>query len=101
MTGDDRGYIGTPDTKTELKHKFELYEANGVREYWIIHAETQDLLIYSLTNWKYVSSLLLTSGDIAESKVIQGFKLDLEEFFSDIEYYLKSKKMLKLYVKYI
>lgn len=95
MTGDDRGYIGTPDliveilspgnTKTELKHKFELYEANGVREYWIIHAETQDLLIYSLTNWKYVSSLLLTSGDIAESKVIQGFKLDLEEFFSDIE----------------
>lgn len=92
---DDRGCIGTPDliveilspgnTKTELKAKFELFESNGVREYWIIHAETQDLLIYSLTNGKYVSSLLLTSGDMAESKVIQGFKLDLEEFFTDIE----------------
>jgi Uma2 family endonuclease len=92
---DERGCIGAPDliveilspgnSKTELKHKFELYESNGVREYWIIHAETQDLLIYRLTDGKYVPSLLLTSGDVAESHVLKGFKLDLEEFFGDIE----------------
>jgi len=92
---DDRGCLGAPDliveilspsnSKTELKHKFKLYESNGVREYWIIHAETQDLLIYSLTNGKYVPSLILTSGDVVESNVIVGFKLDLEEFFGDIE----------------
>ena len=92
---DDRGCIGAPDliveilspgnSKTELKHKFELYESNGVREYWIIHAETQDLLIYTLTNGKYVPSILFTSGHVVESKVISGFKLDLEEFFGDIE----------------
>ncbi len=92
---DDRGCLGAPDliveilspgnSKTELKHKFELYESNGVREYRIIHAETQDLLIYSLTNGKYVPSLILTSGDVVESNVIIGFKLDLEEFFGDIE----------------
>jgi len=92
---DERGCIGAPDliveilspgnSKTELKHKFQLYEANGVREYWIIHAETQDLLIYSLINEKYVPSLLFTSGDVVESKVVEGFKLDLEEFFGDIE----------------
>ncbi|WP_114749698.1 Uma2 family endonuclease [Pleomorphovibrio marinus] len=92
---DDRGCIGAPDliveilspgnSKTELKHKFELYESNGVREYWIIHAETQDLLIYTLTNGKYVPSILFTAGHVVESKVISGFKLDLEEFFGDIE----------------
>ncbi|MEX0882866.1 MAG: Uma2 family endonuclease, partial [Cyclobacteriaceae bacterium] len=92
---DDRGCIGAPDliveilspgnSKTELKHKFKLYESNGVREYWIIHAETQDLIIYSLINGKYVPSLLLTSGDVVESNVIIGFKLDLEDFFRDIE----------------
>ncbi|WP_158857134.1 Uma2 family endonuclease [Lunatibacter salilacus] len=92
---DDRGCIGAPDliveilspgnSKTELKHKFELYESNGVREYWIIHAETQDLLIYSLSNGKYEPSHLFTSGDVVESKVIDGFKLDLEDFFGDIE----------------
>lgn len=91
---DDRGCLGAPDliveilspsnSKTELKHKFQLYEANGVREYWIIHAETQDLLIYSLANGKYVPSLLFTSGDVVESKVIEGFELGLEEFFGDI-----------------
>ena len=92
---DDRGCIGAPDliveilspgnSKMELKHKFDLYESNGVREYWIIHAETQDLLIYSLLDGKYVPSCLFTSGDVVESKVIVGFKLDLEEFFGDIE----------------
>lgn len=92
---DERGCIGAPDliveilspgnSKTELKHKFELYESNGVREYWIIHAETQDLLIYSFSNGKFIPSRLFTSGDLVESKVIKGFKLDLEEFFEDIE----------------
>ncbi|WP_375586301.1 Uma2 family endonuclease [Cyclobacterium xiamenense] len=92
---DERGCIGAPDliveilspgnSKTELKHKFELYESNGVGEYWIIHAETQDLLIYRLINGKYQPSRLLTSGDVAASKVIEGFTLDLEEFFRDIK----------------
>jgi len=92
---DDKGCIGAPDliveilspgnSKTELKNKFELYESNGVGEYWIIHAETQDLLIYSLVDGSYVPSRLFTSGDVVESKVIEGFKLDLEEFFGDIE----------------
>ncbi|HSI78320.1 MAG TPA: Uma2 family endonuclease [Lunatimonas sp.] len=92
---DDRGCIGAPDliveilspgnSKIELKHKFELYESNGVREYWIIHAETHDLLIYSLVDGNYVPSRLFTSGDVVESKVIIDFKLDLEEFFGDIK----------------
>ncbi|MBC6366186.1 Uma2 family endonuclease [Algoriphagus sp. AK58] len=92
---DDRGCIGAPDliveilspgnSQTELKHKFKLYESHGVREYWIIHPENQDLLIYTLVDGKYVPSRLLTSGDVVESTVLEGFTLDLEEFFKDIE----------------
>lgn len=92
---DDRGCIGAPDliveilspgnNKIELKNKFELYEYHGVREYWIIHPENQDLLIYTLVDGKYVPSRLLTTGDVVESTVITGFTLDLEEFFKDIE----------------
>jgi Uma2 family endonuclease len=92
---DDRGCIGAPDliveilspgnSKTELKHKFSLYESHGVKEYWIIHPENQDLLIYTLMDGKYVTTGLLTSGDVVESTVIEGFILDLEEFFRDIE----------------
>jgi Uma2 family endonuclease len=92
---DDRGCIGAPDliveilsqgnSKTELQHKFKLYESHGVREYWIIHPEHQDLLIYTLVDGKYIPSRLLTSGDVVESTVLEGFALDLEEFFKDIE----------------
>jgi Uma2 family endonuclease len=92
---DDRGCIGAPDliveilsqgnSKTELQHKFKLYESHGVGEYWIIHPEHQDLMIYTLVDDKYVPSRLLTSGDVVESTVLEGFRLDLEEFFKDIE----------------
>ena len=92
---DDRGCLGAPDliveilspgnSKTELKHKYSLYESHGVREYWIIHPENQDLLIYTLVDGKYITTGLQTSGDVVESAVIKGFTLDLEEFFKDIE----------------
>jgi Uma2 family endonuclease len=92
---DDRGCIGAPDliieilspgsTKLELKHKYELYESRGVREYWIIHPEHQNLLIYTWVNGSYIPSHLFTTGDVVESEVVKGFKLDLEEFFCDIQ----------------
>jgi Uma2 family endonuclease len=92
---DERGCIGAPDliieilspgsTKLELKHKFELYESRGVREYWIIHPEHQNLLIYTWVNGTYIPSRFFTAGDIIGSQAVKGFKLDLEEFFSDIE----------------
>lgn len=92
---DDRGCMGAPDliveilspgnNKMELKYKYELYESFGVREYWIINPESQNLIIYTLADGKYIPSRLLTSGDVVESTVIEGFTLDLEDFFKDIE----------------
>ena len=72
-------------SKLELKHKYELYESRGVREYWIIHPEHQNLLIYTWVNGSYIPSYLFTTGDVIESEVVKGFNLDLEEFFSDIQ----------------
>lgn len=92
---DDRGCIGAPDliveilspgnSETELRHKFRLYESHGVKEYWIVHPENQNLLICTLVDGKYQTTRLLTSGDVVESSAIRGFKLDLEEFFKDID----------------
>ena len=92
---DERGCIGAPEliieilspgsTKLELKHKFELYESRGVREYWIIHPEHQNLLIYTWVEGTYIPSRFFTAGDIIGSQAVKGFKLDLEEFFSDIQ----------------
>lgn len=92
---DDRGCIGAPDliveilspgnSKVELQNKYQLYEENGVKEYWVIHPEQQTFFIYTLIENKYRPSRLLTSGDVVESIAVPGFVLDLEEFFKDIE----------------
>ncbi|AWW31748.1 Uma2 family endonuclease [Echinicola strongylocentroti] len=89
---DDRGCIGAPDlvveilspgnNRLELQNKYELYQESGVKEYWIIHPDEQTLLVYTLVNGKYVPSQLMTSGDMVRSKAVEGFELDLEDFFS-------------------
>lgn len=91
---DNAGCIGAPDliveilspgnNRKELRNKYEVYEESGVREHWIIHPDEQTVLIYTLKEGKYQPSRLFTSGDIVESNCIKGFKLDLEEVFSDL-----------------
>ncbi|QDH79549.1 Uma2 family endonuclease [Echinicola soli] len=92
---DDRGCIGAPDlvveilspgnNRLELQNKYEVYEEGGVKEYWIIHPDEQTLLVYTLVKGKYVPSQLMTSGDMVRSKAVDGFELDLEDFFSEIK----------------
>jgi len=91
---DDRGCIGAPDLvvevlspgnkQLELQHKYEVYEASGVKEYWLMDAAGQTLLIYTLIQGKYQSSRLMTSGDRPRSSAVPGFELDLEAFFAEI-----------------
>jgi Uma2 family endonuclease len=92
---DERGCLGAPDliveilspgnTKTELKFKYQLYESHGVTEYWVIHPDYQNIIQYTLVNDQYIPSKLMTSGHVLHSKVLEGFSLDLEDFFADIE----------------
>tara|TARA_R110002072_G_scaffold303043_2_gene492011 strand:+ start:190281 stop:190838 length:558 start_codon:yes stop_codon:yes gene_type:complete len=92
---DDAGCIGAPDlivevlspgnNKKELRNKYEVYEESGVKEYWVIQPGQETLLIYTLTDGKYVPSRLFTHGDIVKSECIAGFEVDLEEFFEKID----------------
>lgn len=92
---DDAGCIGAPDliieilspgsNRKELKYKYEVYEESGVKEYWVIQPTEQTLLIYTLTTGKYVPSRLFSPGDIVSSACIEGFSLDLEEVFQDLD----------------
>ena len=91
---DEMGCIGAPDliveilspstNKKDLKHKYEVYEESGVKEYWIIHPNDQTALVYTLIDGLYQPSRLLTSGDFMEAQCLPGFKLDLEYIFKDL-----------------
>lgn len=92
---DDRGCLGAPDliveilspsnNETELRYKFDLYESQGVKEYWIVSPENQTFTINTLIDQRYVTSRMLTSGDVVKSSVIDGFTLDLKAFFEGID----------------
>ncbi|HSJ67552.1 MAG TPA: Uma2 family endonuclease [Anditalea sp.] len=92
---DEAGCIGAPDlvveilspgnNKKDLQNKYEVYEESGVKEYWVIHPEEQTLLVYTLTEGKFLASKLFTLGDIVKSDCIKGFQLDLGEVFEELE----------------
>src|SRR5690606_7361377 len=75
---DEKGCKGSPDLVVEvisrnsvtkdLHEKYELYEAAGVSEYWIVHPNDQTLSLFTLNeSGKYQTSKPLTKGDVARS----------------------------------
>lgn len=91
---DKRGCIGAPDivveilspsnNKKELRNKYEVYEAAGIREYWIVSPQNHSFLVYTLKAGRYSPSRLMAEGDVVTSSVLEGFSLDLEELFGAI-----------------
>lgn len=90
---DDRGCCGAPDliveilsagnSKKEMKYKFELYEAAGVLEYWIVNPFEKAVLQYHLINNQYINYKPLTEDDVLHSSVLKGFSLQLADVFVD------------------
>ncbi len=91
---DKNGCIGAPDivveilspsnNKTELQNKYDVYEENGVQEYWIVSPQQKTFLKYILNqDGVYVGSKLLPSNAEVTTPILPGFVLKLEEVFSD------------------
>jgi Uma2 family endonuclease len=88
---DSRGCIGSPDlvveilspsnNKVEIKKKFDLYEENLIREYWIVHPEEKTVIVYSLQNNKYIGSRLYGEDDLIVTEVLQGIEIKAEDLF--------------------
>lgn len=88
---DSRGCIGSPDlvveilspsnNTVEIKKKFDLYEENLIKEYWVIHPEEKTVLVYSLQNGKYIGSRLYGEDDFIVTEVLKGIELKAEDLF--------------------
>ena len=88
-----RGCIGAPDivveilspgnTTKEMKLKYSVYEAAGVKEYWVVSPLYQLLQVYLLVDGKFHQEPIKTAGDIVTSTILPGFALDLSELFKN------------------
>ena len=89
---DDRSVDGAPDlvveilspgnTKTETKYKFDLYEENGVLEYWVVYPEYKQIHV-SLLNEKeeYGKPVINEAPDNISSTVLKGLCISLDDIF--------------------
>ena len=88
---DDRGCVGAPDwiveilspgnTKKEMKDKFDLYQENGVKEYWIIFPEYLQVQVFDLVNDKFTLRAIYANDEQIPVKVFDGFSIDSKAIF--------------------
>lgn len=85
----DQGCTGAPDWIIEIlspgnatkekKEKFELYEENGVREYWLVDPIINTVFQYQLTDeGRYIGSKPFVAGEKVTSVVIPDLVIDVE-----------------------
>ncbi|MCP1385526.1 Uma2 family endonuclease [Runella salmonicolor] len=89
---DDRGCIGAPDliieilspgnTKKEMSDKFQVYEENGVTEYWLVEPNDNVIFVYVLNDeGKYIGLKPYTEDDILTSSVLPGLEVSVSRIF--------------------
>jgi len=88
---DEAGCKGAPDLIVEilspataskdLNEKFDLYEENGVKEYWLVYPGENILEIFDLVKGKYVLRSKFVRQDAISSRVLPGLHIKLEEIF--------------------
>jgi len=93
---DDAGCLGSPDlivevlsdstAKKDYNEKFNLYEENGVKEYWIANPASKTIEIFSLINKKYESLGLFNESEGQKEvvgKLFPELKIPLSSIFSE------------------
>ena len=88
---DKRGCIGAPDmvveiqsfstAKYDLTRKFDLYEASGVKEYWVVYPYDEGIEVFLLqSDGKYDQGTKYETGKIPVH-VFDGYEIDFKDIF--------------------
>ena len=88
---DELGCKGAPDliveilspstAKKDLENKFELYEENQVKEYWIVYPGENIIEVFDLENGKYASRGKFIADAKLKSNILPGLEIDLKDVF--------------------
>jgi Uma2 family endonuclease len=89
---DNRSVDGAPDlivevlspgnTKTETKYKFDLYEENGVLEYWLVYPEYKQIHVFLLNEKdEYGKPVIYEANENISSVVLKGISIPMDEIF--------------------
>ncbi|MDR3250855.1 MAG: Uma2 family endonuclease [Tannerella sp.] len=89
---DERGCLGAPDMivevlspstrKHDLNDKYRLYEAYGVKEYWVVEPKSKDVAVFILQDDNtYAEGLIYTGKVNIPVQSLPGLEIDSEDLF--------------------
>lgn len=91
----EKGCDGAPDwiieilskgnSKKELRFKYELYEENGVSEYWLVYPYEQAVqqFVLNAKTQKYELAAMFPGDEVASPILFPDLKIDLAEVFAE------------------
>jgi len=90
---DAKGCIGAPDliievlspgnAEKEMNEKFEIYQENGVKEYWLVEPNDRIVLVYVLDEaGKFIGLKPFTESETLTSKSLGTFELLVRDIFN-------------------
>lgn len=74
--------VSPDDPKRDYEDKRLDYAEAGIPEYWIVDPRTKVITVLMLRGHEYVELGLFNEGDVIESVVVAGFKVDVSQVFS-------------------
>ena len=89
---DDRGCIGAPDliveilspstSKKDLTDKFKVYEESGVKEYWTVNPNDENIMVFVLDKkGKYQLKGMYAGDMIIKVSIFDDLEINLEDIF--------------------
>jgi len=91
---DERGCCGAPDmiveilspatAKKDMNDKFNLYEENGVKEYWVVYPRDKTINVFLLQeNGKYHDGSLYEFEGKVPIHIFDNYTIDLKDIFDE------------------
>ena len=91
---DDRGCIGSPDlvieilspgnSKKEMGIKFNLYQENKIKEYWIVDITEHSIFVYTLKDNIYIGLKPCIEDEKIISPLFPALDFEIKKIFADI-----------------
>lgn len=88
---DEKGCLGSPDwvieilspasSKKDLNEKYNLYEENDVKEYWVVFPDSNAINQYVLVDGRYEYTDTFFRDATLSPAIFPEFAIDLEEVF--------------------
>lgn len=70
------------NTRTETKYKFDLYEENGVEEYWVVYPEFKQIHVFLLNEAEeYGKPMIYEANENIRSTVLKGLRIPTNDIF--------------------